>query len=541
MKKSISLFLTFALALVLPFSACKKGLDYTPEYGLNSESVYGTADNYIHVLAKIYSSFVVTGNKGPAGQPDITGFDEGASGYVRVMWNLQELTTDEAICGWGDPGIPELNNTSWSSDNQWVKYMYYRIYFTIPMCNEFIRESSDEKMTERGFSEVDKIKIKAYRSEARFIRALAYYHEVDFFGAGPFVTEKDEPGAFNPEYASRTKLYDYVESELLAIENEMVDARANEYARADKAAVWTLLAKLYLNSEVYVNRARYSEAASYCKKVIDAGYTLDTQYKNIFRANNNLSPEIIFPITADGVNTQTYGCTTFLVHASLGGSMVDTQFGVVGKWAGLRAKKNLVNLFVDTTSTDTANSHLDTRYMFYKKGQVREITNMSTFTQGYALAKYKNILRAPEVGNDTVIRGSDKTGGFVDIDFPMFRLADVYLMYAEAQLRSGGPTGDALTLVNKLRERAYKNTSGNIVSSDLTLQFILDERARELQWEGHRRTDLIRFGKFTDGSYVWPYKGGVQAGTGIADFYKIFPLPNSDIVANPNLVQNPGY
>jgi hypothetical protein len=540
MKKSISFILFLTLAFTIPFSACKKGLDYKPKYGLNSETVYNSADNYVNVMAKIYGSFVLTGNKGPAGEPDITGFDEGASGYLRVLWNLQELTTDEAICGWGDPGIPELNNMSWSSDNQWVKYMYYRIYFTIPMCNEFIRESSDAKMDERGFNEAEKSKIRAFRAEARFIRALAYYHQVDFFGAGPFVTDEDEPGAFNPEYATRSKIYDYVESELLAIENDITNARQNEYGRADKAAVWTLLAKLYLNSEVYVNRARYTEAATYCDKVINAGYTLDTQYKNIFRANNNLSPEIIFPITADGNNTQTYGCTTFLVHASLGGSMVDTQFGVTGKWAGLRAKPNLVNLFVDTLVSDSASSHVDTRYSFYKKGQSRGINTVSTFTHGYAMAKYKNIKRAPEVGNDTVIKGSDKTGNFVDIDYPLFRLADVYLMYAEAVLRGGaGSLSTAIGYVNQLRQRAYKNTTGNVTAIDLN--FILDERARELQWEGYRRTDLIRYGKFTSGTYVWPFKGGVQAGTGVANFYNIFPIPNSDIIANPNLTQNPGY
>ena len=133
MKKSISISLAFILAFTVPFSAFKKGLNYKPKYGLNSETVYNDPENYIHVMAKIYGSFVLTGNKGPAGEPDITGFDEGASGYIRVLWNLQELTSDEAICGWNDPGIPELNNMSWSSDNQWVKYMYYRIYFTIPI------------------------------------------------------------------------------------------------------------------------------------------------------------------------------------------------------------------------------------------------------------------------------------------------------------------------------------------------------------------------------------------------------------------------
>ena len=199
MKKSILILFALFLMVAMPFTACKKGLDYKPKYGLNSETVYSDPDNYIHVLAKLYGSFVLTGNQGPAGQPDITGFDEGASGYVHVLWNLQELTTDEAVCGWADPGIPELHNMTWSSDNVWVKYMYYRIYFTIPLCNEFIRESSDSKLDAHGFSDSDKNKIKFFRAEARFIRALAYYHQVDMFGAGPFVTEDDLPGSFFPK------------------------------------------------------------------------------------------------------------------------------------------------------------------------------------------------------------------------------------------------------------------------------------------------------------------------------------------------------
>lgn len=536
MKKSISITLALLLLLAVPFSACKKGLDYKPKYGLNTETVYNDPENYIHVLAKLYGSFVLTGNKGPAGTPDITGFDEGASGYVRVLWNLQELPTDEAVCGWGDPGIPELHNMTWSSDNVWVKYLYYRIYFTIPLCNEFIRESSDSKLDERGFSDSDKNKIRAYRAEARFVRALAYYHAIDFFGTGPFVTEDDLAGSFYPKQASRTELYNYVESELLALssDNDMAGPQQNEYGRADKAAVWTLLAKLYLNAQVYIGQAHYAEARTYCERIInEGGFTLEPSYKNLFLADNHKSNEIIFPITSDGKNTQTYGCTTFLVHAAIGGSMPAATFGVNSGWAGLRTTKNLVNLFTDTLPSDTVAGHLDSRYLFYKKGQKKEITTIATFTNGYAIGKYKNMTSAG-------VKGSDASGNFVDTDFPMFRLADVYLMYAEADLRqNGAASGTSLGYINLLRQRAYGNNSGDVASIDL--DFILNERAKELHWEGTRRTDLIRYGKFTDGSYIWPFKGGVAGGAGVASYFNLYPIPNSDIVANPNLTQNPGY
>jgi hypothetical protein len=125
----------------------------------------------------------------------------------------------------------------------------------------------------------------------------------------------------------------------------------------------------------------------------------------------------------------------------------------------------------------------------------------------------------------------------------MFRLADVYLMYAEAVLRggAGGDLSTALNYVNQIRERAYGDNSGDINQSQLTLDFILDERGRELYWECTRRTDLIRFGKFTGGEYIWPWKGGVKEGTATDNKYDIYPIPSSDITANPNLVQNPGY
>jgi starch-binding outer membrane protein, SusD/RagB family len=128
-------------------------------------------------------------------------------------------------------------------------------------------------------------------------------------------------------------------------------------------------------------------------------------------------------------------------------------------------------------------------------------------------------------------------------DYPMFRLADAYLTYAEAVLRGGqgGDASTALNYVNQLRERAFGNTSGNITSGELTLDFILDERARELYWEGHRRTDLIRFNKFTGGEYLWPWKGNVKAGAATPAYRNLYPIPSNDLGANPNLEQNDGY
>ncbi len=196
----------------------------------------------------------------------------------------------------------------------------------------------------------------------------------------------------------------------------------------------------------------------------------------------------------------------------------------------------LIKLFLDKPDYTYSIERpvFDRRAMFYTDGQSLDISDVSQFTEGYAVTKFTNMR-------------SDGTPGshptFVDTDFPMFRIEDAYLMYAEAILRggTGGDINTALGYVNKIRERAYAGTAGNINVSQLTLDFILDERARELFWECHRRTDLIRFGRFSESTYVWPWKGNNPKGESRPKFYDVFPIPASDIGANPNLKQNTGY
>ncbi|MBI1184716.1 RagB/SusD family nutrient uptake outer membrane protein [bacterium] len=525
MKRRI-LTTTLALAVMAVLSGCTKDLNLSPRNSLNAAVVYEDPANYIKVLAKIYGGLVLSGNEGPAGNPDIADIDEGFSPYLRVYWNLQEIPTDEAVCGWNDTGIPELNSMAWGSSNSFVKAMYSRLFFQITLCNEFIRQCADDKMDAKGFSEEDKNTIRQYRHEARFLRALSWYHAMDLFGNVPFVTEQDEVGAFYPEQIKRADLYKYIESELKEVEGLLKEPKTNEYGRVDKAAAWFLLAQLYLNSEVYISTARYTECATYCDKIIGAGYSLHKDYQGLFLNDNNTSPEIIMPLNCDGQYTKSYGNMTFLVHAFVGGSMNPDDFGINGGWGGYRATKAFTQLF-----TDTAN---DGRFIFYTKGQKQSVDTLGLFSNGWAQAKYKNV-------NSDGVAGSDPTGNFVDNDFPFMRLAEVYLMYAECAVRGGADAGKALGYINQLRQRAYGNTNGNVTAGDLTDDFILAERGRELQWEGKRRTDLIRFGKFTGGSYLWEFKGGTPEGTSVADYLNLYPLSADDLVANPNLVQNPGY
>ena len=513
------------IASALLLGACGKNLNQSPKYGLNAEAVYSDADNYIKVLAKLYSGMSMTGNQGPAGQADIAGIDEGFSAYVRVLWNMQELPTDEAICGWNDPGIPDLNKAQWNADNVWVKGMYYRIFYQITLCNEFIWQARDEKINERGFTAAQVANIVTMRNEARFLRALAYYHAMDLFGNVPFVTEEDRVGAFTPEQIMRADLFKYIEDEIKAIEDELTPASSVAYGRASRSAAHALMAKMYLNAEVYTGTPRYTDCATYCEKVINTNsFQLDDVYQDIFLADNHTSPEIIFPVVYDGLYSQTWGGTTFMICSTLGGSMVAADYGVNGKWAGNRATRPFIEKFTDSTE--------DSRWMFYTAGQQMDITSMSTFTQGYPNPKYKNKTK------DGLNGSNNATSAHVDVDFPMFRLADVFLMYAEAKFRTGDEA-TALTYMNKIRERAYGDASHNY--SSLVLNDFIDERARELNWECTRRTDLIRFDLFTSDTYVWPFKGGVDAGAGFNEKYELYPIPTADIVLNPNLQQNPGF
>ncbi|GAB3818461.1 RagB/SusD family nutrient uptake outer membrane protein [Pontibacter rugosus] len=508
--------------------SCTDDLDREPAYEVTSATVYKDFANYKSILAKLYAGFAVTGQQGPAGKPDVGGIDEGASNYVRTYWTLQEIPTDEAVVAWNDPGLPVINTMLWAANNDMTKAMYYRIFYQVTAANEFIRETTDAKLEERGITGANLEAAKKYRAEARFLRALSYWHALDLFGSVPFVTEEDPIGAFFPEQISKENLFAYIESELKAIESELVDARQNEYARADKAAAWTLLTKLYLNAPVYIGQNMYTESITYAKKVIDAGYQLENDYDELFMTSNDKSNEIIFPIAFDGMRTQSYGGTTFLTHGAVGGDMVASDFGIDSGWGGIRTTPAVYGLFSGAALEN------DDRANFFTKGQTLEIEEIKTFKNGYPITKWKNVNPAGEAGSNPT---------FVDTDFPMFRLADVYLMYAEAVVRggSGGSIAQALDYVNALRDRAYTDGAGRINNSQLNLGFLLDERARELNWEGHRRTDLIRYKLFTGGEYLWAWKGGLKEGTSVPDFRALYPIPSDDLVANPNLKQNNGY
>lgn len=517
--KIFGLGLLSAMLLVL---SCTKDLDQYPTIETTSENVYTSVGGYQSVLAKLYASFAVAGNNHGDGDPDMAS-ETASEGYLRVYFNLQEIPTDEVIYTWaGGDNLVDIQFMKWGASDTWVNAMYYRIYYTIALCNEFLRNAAEEKIS--AFSDTDRTQILQMAADARFLRALAYTHAMDLYGNVPFVTEKDPVGAFFPARIVRKDLFAYIESELIAIAEVLPEPLQNVFGRVSRAAAWSLLAKNYLNAEVYTGTSRYADCVTYSEKVIEAGYSLADDYKKLFNADNDKrTNEIIYAVQADVKNTSTWGATTYFVNGPIIGSMTASDYGVMTGWYSFRALREFVNTFESA----------DLRGDFWTDGQTLDVADPSSSSQGYGIVKYTNL-------NDDGTYTTDE--GMVNTDFPMIRLADVYLMYAEAVIRGGGGSlTKALGLVNDIRTRAYDNTSGNIALAQLTLDFVLQERGRELFWECTRRTDLIRFGRFTGSSYLWQWKGGEEDGRAVDTKYNLYPIPSTDLTANPNLVQNTGY
>ena len=533
LKNKLKFSLLSVLALMLIFlSSCENELDLDPITLQTEANTFNDPDSYKQFLAKIYGGLAINGQA--SNDQDIQGIDGNFSNYLRLFFTVQQLPTDESIMAWNDGTIHTIHNHVWSpANNEFLAGWYYRIYFQIGMANQFLKETTEEKLNDRGVEAALKDEIAIFREEARFMRALSYWHGLDSFGNIPFVDENDPIGNFFPDQISSTDLFNFLESELLDIENTLIAPRSNESGRVDKAGAWMLLAKLYLNAEVYTGNSRYNDALTYVNKVIGSGYSLSPNYRYQFMADNSSNGaqnEAIFSIIFDGIDNHSEGGTTYISHAASHNDWPDimANIGVDDGWAGLRTTSAFVAKFNDI-SGDT-----DTRAIFELTGQELEIEDPFDFRQGYGITKYRNI----DINGNI---GSDASGQYSDIDFPVFRLADAYLMYAEIFLRGGGgDAATALVYVNDLRQRAYGDASGNITSGQLDLPFILDERSRELYWECHRRTDLIRFGQFTDQG-IWPWKGGVASGKITESYRDLYSIPDAEILANPNIEQNLGY
>ncbi|MDR0793494.1 MAG: RagB/SusD family nutrient uptake outer membrane protein [Chitinophagaceae bacterium] len=522
------------IVAVAGFISCSKQLNLQPTNTNTADVQYSSLVGYKEVLAKVYGSYSLISSQG-TGTSDVNfaGLtDPAITDFLRAFWNCQDLSTDEAVCAWNDNSLQSMHNLNWVSTNEYVYAMYARSLFQITVCNEFIRQSTDAMLASRNITGDSATQVRQFRAEARFLRAFQYWVLIDLFGNPPFVTENDPVGKFIPQQIKRDSLFNYIESELLAVQTDLAAPKQNEYGRADEAADWALLARLYLNAEVYTGTQRYTDAVTYASKVINAGYSLMPAYKNLFMSDNNLNNlEQILSIAYDATNSQNYGGTTFLICSAHGTDPNDNAaYGIPGGgWLGNRSTQNLPLLFGSNYSNNP-----DGRSLF-GPGTLA-VNNVLDFTQGMDVYKFSNLTSTGQMPYSP-------NGVLCSTDFPLFRLAEQYLIYTEAVLRggAGGDVNTATQYINLLRERAYGNTSGDITAGQLTLPFILNERGIELYWEGFRRTDLIRFGDFTSNSYLWPWKGGAATGQGVSSNYNLFPIPAAEITVNPHLQQNPGY
>ena len=535
MKKYIkSLVPAAALLLSLGTTSCTGDLDVTP-----------IDPNFVEVnpellFTKCYATMAAAGNGGADGDSDVDGIDGGTSGYYRQMWNAQDLTSDEAVCGWGDEGIPEYSRATFDASHPMLRGYYYRLYTAIAFCNQYLQDYSDYDAT--------------MTAEIRFLRAFHYYNLLDGWGNVPMATSISSE---KPKQASRQEVFDFVQKELLELEPNLSDAKAKKstdagYGRVDKASAWMLLARLYLNAKVYTGVEMNDKAAEYAQKVINSDYKLNTAgvgdwtaYQMLFMADNgetNAAYEIIFPLLQDGKRTTSWGTSLFLIGSTFDGDMHENPYdegptnGTASQqWGGNRATKQLVEKFITDAPTGLRGFEMrqvagDDRAMFNSVGREIDNEEEGVFKSGYAVAKFNNFKSDGTLASDPT---------HPDMDCPVFRKGEAYLIYAEALTRqnNGNAPSAAIDAINQLRMRANASTI-----SKADLNFICDEWSREMYFEAVRRSTLIRFDRFAgEVNYNWDWKGGSKDGRNIPAYRNLFAIPTTDLTANDNLHQNPGY
>lgn len=561
-----------AAALLLSASLCSCMDD------LNKGNIDPTVDpepNITGLYSKCYAGLIMEGNDGTA---DFTIDDNGKSTLLRNIFNFNELPTDEAICWWSDGGLTDISYNKFDAGNATLKYLYYRLMSNISYENHFLSLDA---------AKADKTKY----AEVRVIRAYSYLLMLDFFGDPTFI---DKISAETPRQAhsynskfeegktytraellqlGREFLFNWVESELLAAEPDLLEAKPEtdtdpDYGRVDQGTCWLLLSRLYLNAGTYLNNdgqnnQYWDKALEYAEKVINSPYKLfdDSKMSNEAKANgykpydllfmgdngsNGASCEALLPLMQDGAITQGWGGSLFFVAALWDATMqtvVDKDPATTGNtWSGMRVRPQFVekfftkpNVVVGKKTSELRAMNIDDRALLWGKGtdegeRTLSVVDNDKFIKGIATTKWNN-----NYSNN----GTPHDNFCVDTDFFLFRVAEAYLNAAEAEMHlNGESSAKAKKYIDALRNRAHA-----AVRASYTLNDVLDERARELYCEGLRRTDLIRFNQFggSQATYNWELKGGSTNGTTFAKTYNVYPLPSSEVLSNKNLTQIDGY
>lgn len=538
---------TIYILAAVAMTACINDLDTLP---LNktepiSEYVYGTDEHaYLAGLGRLYFQFVTND------LTDLQQMDGGASEIIRAFWSVQETTADAAKCSWeNDAWVRALNTNTWSeAQNDAVYAVYVRSLQGVALVNEYLRQTAPERLEARGVPADLAAKIDVFRDEARFIRAYLYWMAMDCFGSVPFTTEKSPfGGTYFPKQASRADIFDFCTGELdyLMSDQSHMAAAGSDYPRADKGSAAGLLARMYLNSQVYTGVPRWNECKAVCERIFSMGYALCPDYAALFRGDNGQNAlargEMLWAVDYDANNTESYGGTTYILSATLAATDITDESRPNGQrngWAGLRVPYEYVSRYFNVSGqnyeTGTYNVADKRGEMFYIKGRSESMDGaLYSFMNGWSCLKFNNI---PHGQTDQEYLPQSLLLSYSNVDFPMIRLGEIYLIYAEACMNTGA-AGQAMPYVSLLSERAGVNPP-----AEITPEWLVAERARELMWEAHRRTDLIRYGLYHTDAYLWPYKGGDSyAGQAFPEYKCLFSIPPTELATNDALVQNPGY
>jgi len=355
-KYKLTTIIAVVAMATLAFNSCVNDLNVTPlDKSVTTSNVTftNTSAPYVSFLAKLYAGLATGGIQGADNQVDITGYDGGSqAGYLRPLWNLQELPTDEAVCCWNDQTIQNFHNLSWTASDIFLEAFYERLYYQITVSTAFLQQTTPALLTARGVSQTLKDSITQFRAEARFIRALAYFNVLDMYRNGPLVNDESQIGtATPPPYGTSQQIFNYIESELTACQTDLmtpsIGFSATKYGHANKAAAWALLARLYLNGNTYLGTSDntfYTKCITNCNNVISAGYQLEPIYQNIFVSDNYKSKEMIFPIVFDGSRLTSWGGMMFLMSSMVNGD-IQALIASPGGWGGNRATQEFVARF----------------------------------------------------------------------------------------------------------------------------------------------------------------------------------------------------
>ena len=516
MKRFI-LFLKIVLVgtiLITTQPSCTK-LEEEVYSDLTADKFFADPDNLIFAFGVAYTQFYhLVGHK---------------YGMIGSEAGTDLLVVPQRGGDWFDGGEwLRWHRLTYAPTDSYFNHWWNNIFSGVNVCNQLILQ----------FESIEDVDVRPAIAELRALRALYYYWLVDKFGNVPIVDRFDVPADYKPPTNTRLEVYEFIETELMeALPFLSRETGLQYYGRINYYTAQMILAKLYLNAEVYTGTPQWEKARNACDTIIESGlYNLEGDYFANFREDATTSREHILGVPYDMISAEGFEIHLFTLHYNL-----QNKYGLLNAtWNGICGQEDFFNYFEET---DIRREGLLHGFQLDAEGNQILDPNYEKFDpqnpqkpkdpDGAPLNLSPNINQLEpnclrqcgvRVAKFPFIEGTERYTGN---DFPIFRFADVLLMKAEALLQQGD-AGSGLLLVNEVRARAQVDPLG-----ELTMENLLEERARELYAEGHRRSDMIRFGAFLEPRWEKPDVS--------PDYVKLWPIPQSQVEANPNLIQNPGY